>query len=308
VTRLASVNWTLPRIAVQGGPVRTGYVEWAGYLFCQQVGEKKAAVCVDLHDEFSEPGLASYARDKRVLITTEPPLYTTELGAYPDRDKLSAHYGHIFTCIPDLLKLPQAKQKRISDKWADHRGPDGKLFGVTAMISHKRGPEGSNYELRHALLDAEKHYKVPTCFYGPTGFWLGQRHPNWQMQSIPKHAIRNYVQAAYYQRKDPCFVTMFHVCIENSCVSHYVTEKLMDCFATHTVPLFCGDPDIGDEFDERGIIQLDRNNWLEQINALTPDDYHQRLPYVRTNFERSKPYWSFQSSILKALREEGLVA
>ena len=84
---------------------------------------------------------------------------------------------------------------------------------------------------------------------------------------------------------------MFSVAIENGSYSGYFTEKIIDCFATGTIPVYYGDPDIGDLFDDRGIIKLTEDF---DIKSLTPELYNSKLKYVVKNFDISKDYWSIQ--------------
>lgn len=75
---------------------------------------------------------------------------------------------------------------------------------------------------------------------------------------------------------------MFSVAIENGQYSTYFTEKILDCFATGTVPIYLGAPDIGDHFNMDGIIDLEKIN----IDKLTPDDYYNRIDAIQDNLER----------------------
>jgi hypothetical protein len=45
--------------------------------------------------------------------------------------------------------------------------------------------------------------------------------------------------------------------IENDRAPNYFTEKLIDCFALGTIPIYWGCPNIGDFFDARGIITME---------------------------------------------------
>ena len=69
--------------------------------------------------------------------------------------------------------------------------------------------------------------------------------------------------------------------MENDSVPNYYTEKITDCFATGTVPIYWGATNIGDYFDERGIIVLDEDF---DINKLTYELYEEMLPYVGNNY------------------------
>jgi hypothetical protein len=75
---------------------------------------------------------------------------------------------------------------------------------------------------------------------------------------------------------------MFNVAMENCQVSLYYTEKLTDCFVTGTVPVYWGSADVGEIFDEKGIIVLDDDF---DLNTLTPDLYQSMMPHIKNNFE-----------------------
>jgi hypothetical protein len=44
--------------------------------------------------------------------------------------------------------------------------------------------------------------------------------------------------------KDELFKSMFHIAIENTQENNYFTEKIIDCFRTYTIPVYCGCPNI----------------------------------------------------------------
>lgn len=74
----------------------------------------------------------------------------------------------------------------------------------------------------------------------------------------------------------------FSIAMENSNASLYYTEKLTDCFATGTVPIYWGTPDIGEIFDINGVILLDDQF---DIGRLSEALYQEMLPSVRRNLE-----------------------
>ena len=75
----------------------------------------------------------------------------------------------------------------------------------------------------------------------------------------------------------------FSITIENESYSNYYTEKLMDCFATGTIPIYYGTPEIDKMFNMDGIIILDDNF---KINMLTSEYYYSKLDAVKDNYER----------------------
>lgn len=100
-----------------------------------------------------------------------------------------------------------------------------------------------------------------------------------------------------------CFV------IENGVYAGWHTEKILDCFRTGTVPIYLGDPDIGDTFDSSGIIKLKDNfnadDLLSSIeNQLTVELYESMLPAITKNFEISMGYKNDPKTIMDEILED----
>ena len=76
---------------------------------------------------------------------------------------------------------------------------------------------------------------------------------------------------------------MFSIALENAQYSTDITEKILDCFATGTIPMYWGAPDIGDFFNKDGIII-----WTDDfdINQLNEDVYYSKMDAIKDNFER----------------------
>lgn len=104
----------------------------------------------------------------------------------------------------------------------------------------------------------------------------------------------------------------FSFAIENCRKDYYFTEKLIDCFATATIPIYWGCPSIARFFDPEGMIII---NKLRDLDAIVPQlneaFYESRKPAIRRNFERAKAYrmvemhlyaaihgWSFEGTLL----------
>lgn len=75
---------------------------------------------------------------------------------------------------------------------------------------------------------------------------------------------------------------MFSVVIENCKYDTYFTEKITDCFATGTVPIYYGTQEIERYFDHNGIIFFDAKF---DISQLTPELYHSKVNSIRRNFQ-----------------------
>ena len=75
---------------------------------------------------------------------------------------------------------------------------------------------------------------------------------------------------------------MFSVAIENGQYGTYFTEKLLDCFATGTIPIYLGAPDIGNYFNKDGIIDLS-----EEFDV-SDEIYYNKMDAIKDNLERVK--------------------
>jgi hypothetical protein len=100
--------------------------------------------------------------------------------------------------------------------------------------------------------------------------------------------------------------SMFHISIENSQNHNYITEKVIDCFMSYTVPIYWGCPNITDYFDKDGIIFFETEEDLENIlDNLTEDDYLKRKNAVLNNYQiafEKHGFWCDRvNEIIKAL-------
>jgi hypothetical protein len=78
---------------------------------------------------------------------------------------------------------------------------------------------------------------------------------------------------------------MFSIAVENCKYDDYFTEKITDCFATGTVPIYWGTKKISKYFDPNGIIFLDDDF---DINSLSEELYMSKMDSIKHNFETAK--------------------
>jgi len=77
---------------------------------------------------------------------------------------------------------------------------------------------------------------------------------------------------------------MFSVVVENGFYESYFTEKILDCFASGTVPVYLGSPDIGKYFNKNGIIDL-----TEEFDV-SEEIYLSKVDAIKDNLERVRQY------------------
>jgi hypothetical protein len=183
----------------------------------------------------------------------------------------------ILTLDEDLAKLPNANLLVGGSTWVYPWLPPHKEFSVSFLCTANNYLPG--YQIRHALW-ANQH----RIYALPRKFWSSRMRPVDADRLIPTRTDGQ-------NEKVELFYSMFSICPENTSQRNYFTEKVLDCFVTKTVPIYWGCPNIGDYFDTRGMVIIDDlEDLFEKVNSLTEETYHQMLPHIEENYNRSLRY------------------
>lgn len=84
---------------------------------------------------------------------------------------------------------------------------------------------------------------------------------------------------------------MFSVVVENYIDDMYFTEKILNCFATGTIPIYWGARNIEQKFNGDGIIKISsKNDLLNVMGSLNQNLYNSKIHAVRDNFVRCQEY------------------
>lgn len=86
----------------------------------------------------------------------------------------------------------------------------------------------------------------------------------------------------------------YSIVIENEIDDYWITERICNCFASMTIPIYLGSPKISDFFNIDGIIRIskeDITNIDEILAKCNEQDYYKRLYAILDNFERVKEYY-----------------
>lgn len=73
----------------------------------------------------------------------------------------------------------------------------------------------------------------------------------------------------------------FSIAMENHTYSLAYSEKISDCFAMGTIPIYYGTPDIREVFNPDGIIMLEDFN----IDELSPELYYSKMDAIKENYK-----------------------
>ena len=86
--------------------------------------------------------------------------------------------------------------------------------------------------------------------------------------------------------------------VENTSKTNWITEKIIDCFATKTIPIYYGCPNISEFFNEKGVLKFNTLEELDNIlNTITPEIYDNLEEVINENYEKSKEYFDFHKRV-----------
>ena len=255
-----------------------------GTLISMNQYHPESDYAVDLACLFT-PLLEKYPPHKRVFAAGEP---TPHMGFTPQMiARMSGFYqGFILAWHQALRYFPQTRPFKMGSSWvAWETSLEEKEFGIGGIFSGKSDPGLPGYALRRKIVNLEGSIAIPGIIYSPSRQWKGTSF--------------EYPQ----QSKRPSLEYMYHFAIENCAEEGYFTEKIMDCFLTYTIPVYFGDPCIGDVFVPDGIIRLEPNNIAAQVNALTPELYQSKRDALVENRKRAERYWHFEDNVVSHLKQ-----
>lgn len=167
-------------------------------------------------------------------------------------DVILTHNKTLSDKIPNSIYVPFGGCWIASEDWGLHK----KTKNISIVASSKR--ELIGHKLRHKVIDKFTNIELFGEGYNPIDNKIT--------------SLRDY---------------KYQIVIENSRIPGYFTEKLIDCFITGTIPIYYGDPLIGECFNTDGILQFSNTKMLSRIL--------QNLPYIDdevilNNFNLAKQY------------------
>ncbi len=202
-----------------------------------------------LNDTSGKPTYIWLLESKQII----PQYYQWIIDNY---EFVTSRVDGIFSCDKELCaKYPKISYSLINAvPWVQDRKVHEKTKLVSMIASNKRMCEGHARRLQFV-----DKFRDKLDFYG-RGF---------NEISCKEEGLKDY---------------MFSVGIENAVYDTYFTEKLTDCFACGTIPIFDGCRGVTKYFNEDGIIFLDDNF---DLSTLTEDLYYSKIEAVKDNLERS---------------------
>lgn len=126
------------------------------------------------------------------------------------------------------------------------------------------------------------------------------------IKNINGFDIVAYVSPPRIERKEELLDTFkFSIVVENGVYENYFTEKIIDCFATKTIPIYNGCPNIGDFFDIESILVFnDENDLIDTIESIDKDTYEKLISHVEKNYIESKRHYDYFENLYKVIKNE----
>jgi len=95
----------------------------------------------------------------------------------------------------------------------------------------------------------------------------------------------------------------YSIVMENGKRTNWITEKLIDCLVSRTIPIYWGAPNVGEFFDARGILSFDTYEDLSRIlEGLTPEFYQSRAEAVEHNLHEAMKYTDIHARVDEEIR------
>jgi hypothetical protein len=242
-----------------------------------------------------------------IYIQVEPEII------FPSEEYLLANYNKydtIYTFNDRVLKnCPNAKKYYYGTTWIDEKNLHlftsyRKQFAISCLCGTKYMNGSKGHLLRVLLYHNQMLFKhLPITFF----------RSHHQKPHLPAIANNPFI----YDNKHPLFETFqFSIIIENSQQTNYFTEKIMDCLITKTIPIYWGCPNIGEIFNTRGWIILDKDNFhnsdgslnpqffidlLSKLSAFDENYYNRHLVVIEENAQKAKLYRDFHNNLTNAI-------
>jgi hypothetical protein len=182
------------------------------------------------------------------------------------------HFGLINTLDKEYYNSFETKEKQ---------------FEVSFLSGTKDLIEG--HKLRQKVYKLENQVNIPKkWFYVLEDYDTATNcRPGYSEYSKDLSHIPEYEAPEHYGKRVLFNDSMFHIAIENSSSSNYYSEKIIQAFATKTIPIYWGCQNLDNlGYDTRGVIFFkDEFELLEIINNLTPEDYYKRKSYIDYNYK-----------------------
>lgn len=228
----------------------------------------KAFVFHNYHPFFSKAKINQLPRGNRILIMEEPP--SVLLDMY--KEEVLVLFDKILTWNDDLVDGERFFKMQYGVlQNMDSNLPDFENRKLLCMINSNlsfNNFEKELYSTRRELVRFFEDY--------PEGiFDLYGR--GWEIYKNAKGIIPNKLEVLKHYK--------FNICFENTKQPGYITEKIFDCFATGTIPIYYGATNIDEYIPKECYIDYrqfkDKKDMLSYVQSITEEEYKEYIGSIR---------------------------
>lgn len=212
-------------------------------------------------DTLTSKLIVKTSKEKTIFIAGE----STSIRSY--NQKFINQFGHIITC-QNRINHKSKFLKSPGHAWFSKKSydelmnleyiPKTKLLSI--VVSNKATTKGHRDRLDFCLKLKEKFGDKVDLF----GRGFNEFDDKWDVIAPYKYSIA----------------------IENSIEEHWITEKLGDCYTSHTFPLYMGAPNVNEYYNSKSYELVDIYDFkksLKKIESILNDNshYEQHLEYLK---------------------------
>lgn len=96
--------------------------------------------------------------------------------------------------------------------------------------------------------------------------------------------------------------SMYSIIAENVSINNFFTEKLIDCFATKTIPIYYGCPNLDAYYNTAGVLRFNSIEELKSVlSNITVEHYNSCQLQIDENFQKATSYFDFHQRVKKEI-------
>ena len=205
----------------------------------------------------------------------------------------ASQYDYIFSFDEEVLdKYENAILHLQGYPWIkSDREYSPKTCSVSTVVGNKLWTEG--HRMRQKLW-----FKQPRIKNIERKFFLGA-------YGGPENFLDNPILKN--GEKHEMFFSKFHIAIENCSIKNYFSEKILDCFISRTIPIYCGCINIEEYFNVDSIFKFKTvEECIDVCNSLNDDIYESLSLQIEENYNTAQNYLIIEYQLEKTFKQTDL--
>jgi hypothetical protein len=200
--------------------------------------------------------------ESEIIVPNDYKIFEKNRGLENDFDLIFTYSDKILTTVKNARYVPYYIKSQ---------------YNATEL---GRGGEQYKYKTKNISVIASGKKKVPMHRYRNA---IAMQCKTSQLAD----AYGQFDGGRYFETYEPYKDYRFSIAIENEITPYGFTEKITNCFAAMTIPIYLGATKIDKLFNPDGIVRFDMNDNIETVlKQCTKEFYEERILAVIDNFNR----------------------